>query len=545
MKKIKNHIINFIKRKKVLSITIILMVAVGAYWIYTKSTSTTGQTSYVVSKVVRGSIITTITGTGQVSALSQIDIKSKASGDLVYLNTQANGQQIKKGTLIAQVDTKDAAITLESARIAYEKAVKPATATTLLQAENSLSDAILSNKKSYEDGFTAITNTFTDLPTIITGLNDMLYSRNGYLQTENVRTIGQTALDYQSKAGMSFDKVNVSYNSLLTNYKNLSRTSSTSTIQSFAQSSYLLVRDMSEVMKNTQNAIDFIRAQRNDSAGTTAASSASTWASTINTDLSNLLSAQTTMTSTVQNIAQKTADLIDLKNGADSLDIRSQQLSLLQKENDYQNYFIRAPFDGLLAKLSVKSTDSVSAGTIIGTLVSSQKLTTITLNEVDVSKVHVGQKAKLTFDAIDGLTIDGTVTTVDLIGTVSQGVVNYNVEIMMDTQDDRIKSGMSTSASIIVDSKENVLTVPNSAVKTLGKITYIETGNPPVKVNVEIGLSNDTKTEIISGLKEGDSVITRTITGAKVTTAATPSLFGSGARTGSGAGATTTRIPRN
>lgn len=553
MKKIKNSIVNFIRTRKILSFIVLALLLGGGYWVYAKTTSTAGTASYVLSKVSRGDIITTISGTGQVSASSQVDIKSKVTGDLTYLNTSANGQQIKKGTLLAQVDTKDAAITLENARIAYEKALKPASASTMLQAENAVSDAIISNKKSYEDGFTALTNTFTDLPTVMTGLNNLLYSRTGYLQSENLRTLGQTALDYQSKAGLSYDLSNNEYTSLLVRYKDISRTSATSTIQSFVADTYLIVRDISETIKNAQNALDFARKQKNDSTGDAPANTLSSWATTVNSNLSSLLSAQTTMSSSFQTIAQKTADLNDLKNGTDALDIRSQQLALQQKENDYQDYFIRAPFDGLLARISLKASDSVSPGTVIGTLVSTQKITTITLNEVDVSKVHVEQKAKLTFDAIDGLIIDGTVTAVDLVGTVTQGVVNYNVEIVLDTQDDRIKSGMSVSASIIVETKEAVLKVPNSAIKTQGNFSYVEmfatpllttkgtVGTPskiaPLKKKIEIGLSNDTSTEIISGVNEGDQIVIRTIaaSAAKAATATAPSLFGSGARTGTGA----------
>lgn len=534
MKKIKH----FIKTKRVLSIVILLILIGGSYWIYKKFTVTASQTTYITAKVKRENLETTITGTGQVSASSQVEIKSKASGDLTYLNTQANGTMVKKGTLIAQIDTRDAAITLESARIAYEKATKPADASDILTAENALSDAVLSNKKSYEDGFNTLVKAFLDLPEVMTGLNDTIYARNAYLQTEKARSVGQIALAYREKAALSYDKAKTNYDALLDEFKNISRTSSTSTIESFTEKTYLLAKDISEALKNTQNAVEYMKTQREQTEGETPIASITSWTTTINSDLTNLLSSKTSMVSTAQDIVKKTSDLSDLKNGLDSLDLRAQQLSLLQKQNDYQDYFIRAPFDGLLAKLSVKATDSVNSGTAIGTLVSSQKLTSITLNEVDVSKVHVGQKAKLTFDAIDGLTIDGTVTAVDLIGTVSQGVVNYNVEIMLDTQDDRIKSGMSVSASIIVESKENVLTVPNSAIKTLGKQTYIETGNPPKKVNVQIGISNDTSTEIISGIDEGSEIITRTILGTAVKTTTAPSLFGNGGRVGGSTGAT-------
>lgn len=539
MKKIKH----FIKTRKILSMIILLALIGVGYWVYAKSTSTTGETTYITAKVTRGNVVNNITGTGQVSASSQVEIKSKASGELTYLNTAANGTMVKKGTLIAQVDTRDAALTLESAQIAYEKATKPADAADITEAENKVNDALLSNQKSYEDGFNTLVSTFLDLPEIMTGLNNVIYARTGYLQSETIRSSGQIAVTYRDKAALSYDKTQASYDDLLTEFKNISRTSSTSTLESFVTKAYLLAKDISETLKNTQNAVEYIRSQNDDTEAETPAGNIASWTAIMNTNVTGLLSAKTSMVTTLQDISKARSDLTDLKEGLDSLDLRSQRLSLQQKQNDYQDYFIRAPFDGLLAKLSVKPTDSVSSGTAIGTLVSNQKLTSITLNEVDVSKVSVGQKAKLTFDAIEDLTVDGTVTTVDLIGTVSQGVVNYNVEIVLDTQDERVKSGMSVSASIIVESKEGVLTVPNSAIKTQGAMTYIETGNPPRRIPVKIGLSDDTSTEILSGLEEGDEVITRTVagTGTKSTAAAAPSLFGSGTRTtGSGTG----RIPR-
>jgi HlyD family secretion protein len=178
------------------------------------------------------------------------------------------------------------------------------------------------------------------------------------------------------------------------------------------------------------------------------------------------------------------------------------------------------PFDGVLAKVSVKKLDTIGSGTSVATLITTQKVAEISLNEVDVSKVKVGQKATLTFDAIPDLTITGLVAEIDSIGTVSQGVVTYNVKITFDTQDDRIKPGMSISSSIITDVRQDVLVVANSAIKLQNNTSYVEIFDPalvgsdssqgvvspiaPIKQTVETGLSNDTETEIVSGLKEKD-----------------------------------------
>lgn len=536
-----NKIIKFIKTRKIISIIILIAIIGVSYWLYTKSTSTSGETTYSVAKARIGNVATTISGTGQVSASSQIEIKSKASGDITYLNTAANGTQIKKGTLIAQIDTKDADINLQNAKIAYAKLVEPADTTTLLQAENSLTDAVQSNAKSYSDAFNQIVSTFIDLPTIVNGLNDMFNSRAGFLQTENIRPVGQTAVDLQTKAWNSYDKAKIHYDALLINYKDFSAMNSTSTTELFIVDAYNLAKEVSETVKNTQNAIDYIKNQRNDSAAATAENSISTWSNTINSDVTSLLSIKNTIINSKQTVIQQTANLEKVKKGATDLEIASQKLSLQQAENTYENYFIRAPFDGVLARLLVTPTDTLSSGTSIGTLVSANKLVTISLNEIDVSKVQVGEKAIVTFDAIPDLKVNATVTTVDLVGTVSQGVVNYNVQISLDEQDDRIKSGMSSSVSIITDSKQNVLIVPNSSVKTQrvqGTTSYYvemfatplvvvkgTTGTAsaitPLKKTVEIGLVDDNFTEIISGINEGDQVVTKTVAGSNSTTAKT------------------------
>jgi len=199
------------------------------------------------------------------------------------------------------------------------------------------------------------------------------------------------------------------------------------------------------------------------------------------------------------------------------------------------NYTIRAPFDGVLAKVSVQKGDSVSAGTAAATMITNQQTVEISLNEVDLSKVKVGQKVNLTFDAVADLNITGAVADIDAIGTVSQGVVTYNVKISLDTQDERVKPGMSVSASIITDIKQDVLMVQSSAIKGSGEDQYVEMPNTAVDASqlnqnsgimldgvkrqvVTIGISNDTQTEIVSGLNENDQYISRTISSAKTTT---------------------------
>lgn len=557
----------FFSRKMII---IVSMVVIGlGYWGYRSYTTTSGETRYILTTVKKDAIISSISGTGQVSAESQVDIKSKVSGEATYVGV-VNGQDVRAGTLIAKIDARDAEIALENARLSLQKLTKPADASSMLQAENSLEDAKQSKinanddlAKAYDDGFNTVSNAFLDIPDVVTGLNDLLnsyQSGNGYLNDTNVRAYGNTAMDYRDEAVLSYFNAKNKYDINLDHYKNLKRTSPSSEIESLITETYSTVKNIADAIKNSKNTLDYVKSQQGSqrSDSTAVQNNLNSWTSKLNTHLLNLLSikngienSKNTITSSSRDIAQKTESLKKLIEGADSLDIRSQELTVRQKEYDYEDYFIRAQFDGIIAKMNVKKTDSVSGGASVATLITKQKIANISLNEIDAAKIKVGQKATLTFDAVEGLTITGKVTQVDLVGTVSQGVVTYNTEIGFDTQDDRVRPGMSLSATIVTDVKQDTLVVPNSALKSQGDFQYVEifdqkfsqsemnrgvaSPTAPRRQHVEIGTSNDVSTEIISGMKEGDVVVTRTIQSASaepqtVQQSGIPGLQSGGAR---------------
>ncbi len=229
---------------------------------------------------------------------------------------------------------------------------------------------------------------------------------------------------------------------------------------------------------------------------------------------------------------QQYKDALYTKQNPRKEDLDSAKAQLESAIDNFNNTIVRAPFDGKIATLTAQK--GVQVGGQVGdltaavTLITAQKVATISLNEVDVAKIKVGQKATLTFDALPSLTVAGQVTQIDNLGTVTQGVVNYNVQISFLSDTDEVKSGMSARAAIILDTRTDVLVVPLAAIKTNGNQNYVEivkpedltpvanvknqstTKNPPQKINVEIGLSDDTNTEVISELKEGDVVVTQT-----------------------------------
>lgn len=567
--------LKIISNHKIATGVIVIILAIAGYFGYKLLRGNTAETRYALAAVSKGTIIVSVSGSGQISASNQVDIKPKASGNVVYLSI-TNSQTVKAGTLLAQLDTidiqksiRDAEANLELAKLSLEKINEPADQLSILQAKNALSQAQKSKQKAesnlsktYEDGFNSVSNAFLELPGIMAGLNDVLFSSSISVNSWNIDYYADAVKAYDDKAIQYRDDVyenhslaRAAYDKSFDGYKSANRSSETTVIESLINETYETTKKIAEAIKNANNLIQFYKDKMTErnlkpvALTETHLSTLNNYTSKTNNLLVALLSIEQSIQNdkdaivdAEQNIVEKTASLAKLEAGPDDLEIKSQELTIKQRQDalsDAQekltDYFIRAPFDGTIVETSAEKGDSVSAGTTIATLITKQRLAEISLNEVDAAKIKIGQKATLTFDAFDGLSIVGQVAEIDTLGTISQGVVSYNVKITLDTDDERIKPGMSVSTAIITEAKQNALLIPNSAVKIQNGANYVEMpqdaegtdGNellasaansagvtlatPPKQQSIEIGLSNDSMTEITNGLKEGDVVVVRTI----------------------------------
>lgn len=140
----------------------------------------------------------------------------------------------------------------------------------------------------------------------------------------------------------------------------------------------------------------------------------------------------------------------------------------------------------------------------------------ISVDELDILSIAEGQRADITFDALENQTFTGTVTSISGTASVNGGVAKYTVEIEME-KDDNMRIGMNASATIKVEDAEDILLIPSAALQERGDSTFVYTGQSEDgtltdEVEVETGLSDGSNVEITSGLSEGDTVYyTRTI----------------------------------
>lgn len=538
------------------------MVLLSAGYLgYTSLTNVKGFSRYILSEVSRGTIISSVAGTGQVSASEQIDIKPEVSGKLVYLNIP-KGKEVKAGTLLAQIESRDALTTVQS-------------------AENDLKIAQLSSQDiggtakedldlSYSNGLDALGTTFSDLTSMRANLDSMFLESSGNNEDSDIDFYLYLARFYNDNTySLSFwtDSAEKKYTDMQKKLDDieeiswaLNKSSEPSQIENAINATYNNAKDFQDLIRQATNII-----QRYQKIGDVENFTTQIQASTTTTQATQLNDALTLLIKDVSELSSAKSDIvakkevflkIDVNTQSQNLNIQQYKNALANAKDNLSKYYIYAPIDGIISAFdsSIKVGRNISSGTALGSIITQKKIIDVSLNEVDAVKIKIGQKATIALDALPDLTMTGSIIDVDVVGSVNQGVVSYGVKIALDIIDNDIKSGMSGSVNIITETKQNVLTVPNSAVKSKSGVYYVLVLNQkqdltsltasqgfvsdiaPIQKTVEIGLADDNNTEIISGLSEGDQVVSKTISSVKTTTPsttgttrqATPGLTGGG-----------------
>lgn len=193
--------------------------------------------------------------------------------------------------------------------------------------------------------------------------------------------------------------------------------------------------------------------------------------------------------------------------------VEQAQLAVREAELRLRDAQIVAPFSGWVVSIEASESQVVGANKVILSLADLSKLEIeVAMDEIDVGQVKDGQQVMVTLDALpESRPTMGQVERVALAGTVSQGVVNYPVVISLDRPDPAIKPGMTANVHIVTEQKEDVLVVPNRAVRRKGQQTVVEVirdGNR-LEVPVTIGIADEDVSEVLEGLAEGEEVVIR------------------------------------
>jgi RND family efflux transporter MFP subunit len=528
----------FLKNNKIKTIVAIIILAGAVFSGFKYFNKTETETRYILAAATKGTINTTISGTGQIAALKEINIKSETSGDLLYLNLQ-KGQNVKTGTLLAQINSRDAQKQVELAKIDLSKA-QISLQDYETDAKDDLDDAI-------DSGLNSLSNTLKEISAITPDLEPMFItsSYNGSDNDNDIDYYLRLARIYNNSVDLSYwtSTAEEKYNSIQKDLDfikneiwNINKNSGTDKIQNAISESYKISKNLLSLVRQSFNVVQQYQQAiiENNLIPPITVETTDEQATTLFNYISSLTEIVSQLSTAKKDISdkEKSLETAKLESQSQNLDINTYKYSLADAQKELAKHFIYATVDGIIsdANTDIKVGDEISSASSLGTLSTEQKIANITLSEEDILNVKIGDKAIITFDAIDSLQVSGKIVEVDSTGTTNSGVVSYGVKIAIDSDDDLIKSGMSVSAVIITNSKEDALIVPTSAVKSANNEThYVQVLNenydlsdrsssikgvvsstaPSIKT-VTIGLTDDSNTEITSGLSEGDQIVVRT-----------------------------------
>ncbi len=200
-----------------------------------------------------------------------------------------------------------------------------------------------------------------------------------------------------------------------------------------------------------------------------------------------------------------------LKDGPDPDDIAAAEARVAAAQAALDMARLVAPFSGTITEINVKPGDRVSPGSIairIDDL--SHLLVDVQVSEVDINRIRAGQPVHLTFDAILNQEYQGSVMEVARVGNVNQGVVEFTVTVELTNADEAVRPGMTAAVNVVIDQLQDVLLVPNRAVRVVDgkRVLYVLRDGMLTTVPVTLGASSDTMSELVEGdLQAGDAIV--------------------------------------
>lgn len=220
-------------------------------------------------------------------------------------------------------------------------------------------------------------------------------------------------------------------------------------------------------------------------------------------------------------MARATMTISKAKQAQAKAQVAQSRASLERAEEEFRNSTILAPMDGLILARNVEVGDAVSSILVLGS--SATLVMTVgnthevfvkgKVDESDIGKVYLGQTARIKVESFKDKTFDGKVTKISPMGVEKDNVTTFEVRVSITNPGGELKAAMTANAEIILEEHKNVLYIPEGAlIYDKDKKASVEVPDPKApegkkKVAVTVGISNGSKTQLLTGLKKDDKVI--------------------------------------
>jgi multidrug efflux pump subunit AcrA (membrane-fusion protein) len=557
---------------------IVIGLAFGAF-ATVRSSSGAAATTQTVATAKRGVVLQSVTATGNVEASADLSLSFQQSGAVTKILVKP-GQQVGAQQALAQVENGPQKIALASAQAslasaqanlaalqrgetAIERQADSAAATSasqsvasaqlgLTQAQQSADSNVAKYQQAIDQAQTTLDSANADVSSAQADLNQAgialtslqrSYDPSGSGAESIAATITRYQLDQVACANHTGDPafhpgdgVTCSQVANLLSFAKGVQTAQAASTQAESQQTSaqagLASADQAKVSGTLQDQQTIQKAQ------------------------SQVTAAQDQYSSTIVDNAVKQQPPKPEELAQAQAAVVSAQAQVATAQKNLDDTTLRAPVAGVVAAVNghvgqqsgsssssaASSSSSATSSSTSSTSTSSGSgfidLTDVKLLDVkvgftesDAPKVKVGQKATVTLDALPGKTFSGAVVELDTDSTLVSNVVTYYAKVAFDTAAVGVKPGMTASVTVVLDKRDNAITLPTSAVATTGTsqtVTVKAKDGSESARTIDIGLRGDSAVEITSGLQVGDQVV--------ITSAASTSGGGGFVPGGGGAG---------
>lgn len=495
----------FAKKNGKWLVPVVVAAAAGAVFLISGggNKAASRDVTYAETTPVRQDVSNSLSGTGTLNPANTYTVKSLVDGKILTGGFE-EGDKVEEGDVLYTIDSSDASTNLEKASIALQQAQRSYDKTVDLQYVRAEVDGTVSSLKVAKGDQ-------------VTSGQEVAVIRDSSKMLLNLLFPAADAASFS--VGQSADVM------LDGTFETLKGTITAITGTDELSTGNLLVRT---VTIRVNNAGGLTTAQ----AATASVNGVSSIASaTFAYQAERTLTAQAGGTVSAINVQEGDAvskgDILIELTGDDltesiqsaSESLRSAEISMQNQQDNMSNYTITSPISGTIIEKDAKQGDALTSGSTLCVIYDLSYLEmVINVDELQIGALSVGQKVQITADAVADKTYVGTVTRVSMKGSSSGGTTTYPITIRIDDTDG-LRPGMNANAEIVVAEANNALVVPNAAVirggyvlvskKSPSAANAVEDMDAPegyVYVKVETGVSDDSYTEIKSGLQEDDTV---------------------------------------
>ena len=480
--------------KKVIALVLVCAIAGGGAWYFLGSgdnSAAAADTTYTTAAVERRTITSTITGSGTLEAADSYSVTTLLEGTILTANFE-EGDQVEKDTVLYTIDSTDAENSLEQSQISVS------------QAQRNYNSALESL-----DDLTVIADVAGRVYSLDVEVGDEV---NAGEQVATIRNsdVMELTVSFPADDAQGFYVGQSATVTLDSTFETLTGTVSEVAANTTVSTGNMIVREVTIQVTNpggistTQTASATVNGVGSSSSGTFSYEDESTVVADVSGTVSSIAVSEGDWVSEGQTLLVMTSDDLDEQVQSASDSLRNAEISYENQTDQLDDYTITSPIQGTIVDKNYNAGETTEANEVLCTIYDLSYLTmTLSVDELDISDIEVGQTVTIVADAVEDQTYEGVVTKVSVAGTSSGSATTYPVTIRID-ETDGLLPGMSVDATIELGSAEDVLAIPASALNRGD--TVLVTADSPSAANAVTGQTEETaEAPASSAAPEGES----------------------------------------